>query len=48
MTDFKNKIKDLTKIPDSIKDLAKEYVKAEKAAIQLKHTIKNQLSKFKK
>lgn len=48
MKEFKNKIKDLTKIPDSIKDLAKEYVKAEKAAIQLKHTIKNQLSKFKK
>jgi hypothetical protein len=48
MKEFKNKIKALTKIPDSIKDLAKEYVKSEKATIQLKNTIKNRLSKFKK
>lgn len=48
MKEFKNKIKALTKIPDSIKDLAKEYIKSEKATIQLKNTIKNRLSKFKK
>ena len=48
MKEFKNKIKYLTKIPDSIKDLAEEYVKSEKATIQLTNTIKNRLSKFKK
>lgn len=48
MKEFKNKIKSLTKIPDSIKDLAEEYVKSEKATIQLTNTIKNRLSKFKK
>ena len=48
MKEFTNKIKALTKIPDSIKDLAEEYVKSEKATIQLTNTIKNRLSKFKK
>lgn len=47
MREFKNKIKSLTKIPDSIKDLAEEYIKAEKSAIQLKSKIKQRLSKFK-
>ena len=48
MKDFKNKIKSLIKISDSIKDLAEEYVKAEKSATQAKNKIKQRLSKFKK
>jgi hypothetical protein len=48
MKEFKNKIKSLTKIPDSIKDLAEEYVKAEKSMRQTNVIIKKRLSKFKK